>query len=779
MVGKWLGRSAAFITVIFILVIASGWLWLRTSLPVTDGTLSFNGLKERVEISRDRNGVPHITAKSEHDSYFALGIVHAQDRLWQMDFQRRLGAGRLSEILGEATLPTDRYMRTLGLYRLAKQSFQHLDAGTKSALTAYTNGVNAWLERQRQSWTRAWPLEFYLLRYRPAPWTVADSLVWGRMMAIFLSQNSRTEILRAQLKETLDDAAIKTLLPSYPSDGPRSFATLFGDVPSPLAVSSASNSWVLSGSHTTSGKPFLANDPHLRFRTPALWYLTSTVTPQRRLTGATVPGLPFTVLGQNGDIAWGVTAAETDVQDLVLEKLNSANENEYLVPGGSKPFQTITETIKVKGKTDEQVKIRLSRHGPVLSDHNPTLARLAGNGKVMALRTPAIDPVDKTAGALYGINHATDWESFRSTLRNWHSPHMNISYADRAGNIGLIAPGRVPIRKTGSGLIPSEGWTKPANWQRYIPFEELPQLYNPASGKIANANNPVPTDDYKYPLGHYRAAGYRAKRIDQVLALPRTHSADDMIKLQSDSVSAMALELLPLMLNQTPISKGLAKTLQQLRNWNGKMARDTAEPLIFLAWLRELNRQVFRDELGKTFPAYWGLRPLTIKRILTREPKWCDDTTTKPVENCAAILGKSLEIALGELAEKFGANSKDWKWGTAHFAKFDHPVLGRIPVIGKFFNNRLPADGGPYTVNRGNTRVRNPRHPFASVHGAGYRAVYDLADPTKSRYIVAPGQSGNWFSPHYKDLAERWRDGGFIEIENRGEKNLELSPSSR
>ncbi len=778
MVTKWLGRGVAIIFVIIILVVASGWIWLRTSLPVTDGALSFNGLKDRVEITRDLNGVPHVTAKSEHDGYFALGIVHAQDRLWQMDFQRRLGAGRLSEILGEATMPTDRYMRTLGLYRLAKQSFKHLDTGTKNALTAYTKGVNTWLERQRESWTRAWPLEFYLLRYRPEPWTATDSLVWGRMMAIFLSRNSRTEILRAQLKETLDDAAVQTLLPPYPSDGPRSFASLFGEVPSPLAVSSASNSWVLSGSHSATGKPFLANDPHLRFRTPALWYLASVTTPQRTLTGATVPGLPFTVLGQNGDIAWGVTAAETDVQDLFIEKLNPANENEYLTPGASKPFKTITETIRVKGKKDEQVKIRMTRHGPVLSDHNPALARLAGKGKVIALRTPAIDPIDKTADALYGINQAKDWDSFKAALRNWHAPHMNISFADRSGNIGLIAPGRVPVRKPDSGLVPAKGWTEAADWQGYIPFEELPNLYNPASGKIANANNPVPTGDYKYPLGQYRAPGYRAKRIDQILTPPRAYSVDDMIRLQSDSVSAMAQELLPLMIGQTPSSKVLEATLKMLRSWNGRMARDTAEPLIFLAWLREFNRQVFQDELGKTFQAYWGLRPLTIKRILTREPKWCDDTSTETVENCEAVLAKSLKMALAGLTKQYGAESKNWKWGTAHFAKFDHPVLGRIPVIGKFFNVRLPSNGGPYTVNRGNTRVRNPRTPFTSVHGAGYRAVYDLADPTKSRYIVAPGQSGNWFSAHYKDLANRWRDGGFIELENRDGKTLELKPAT-
>jgi len=568
-------------------------------------------------------------------------------------------------------------------------------------------------------------------------------------MAIFLSQNSRTEILRAQLKEILDDAAVKTLLPPYPSEGPRSFATLFGDIPSALAVSSASNSWVLSGAHTTTGKPFLANDPHLRFRTPALWYLASMTTPERTLTGATVPGLPFTVLGQNGKIAWGVTAAETDVQDLFIEKLNPENENEYLTPDGHRAFTIITERIRVKGKKDERVKVRFTRHGPVLSDHNPALTTLAGKGKVIALRTPALDPVDKTAAALYGINHATDWKSFRSALRNWHAPHMNISYADATGNIGLIAPGRVPIRNPGSGLIPAKGWTRTGDWQGYIPFEKLPQLYNPASGKIANANNPVPMKSYRYPLGNYRAPGYRAKRIDQMLDGAMHRSAEDMSRMQA---------------------------LDRLKSWNGAMARDAAEPLIFLTWLRELNRQLFRDELDRTFPAYWGLRPLTVKHVLTKETKWCNQSTTNSVETCSTILGQSLRLALSQLTDVYGDDTKAWKWGDAHFAKFDHPVLGRIPVIGKFFNVRLTSDGGPYTVNRGNTRIRDPRHPFASVHGAGYRGVYDLAAPGKSRYIIAPGQSGNWFSPHYKDLAKRWRDGGFITIQE-GLKRLELLPA--
>jgi len=776
MIGKWLGRGSAVLLVTIIIIIAAGWAWLRTSLPFTEGALNLSGLQAETQLNRDKFGVPHIKAASDHDAYFSLGVAHAQDRLWQMDFQRRLGAGRLSEVLGENTMPTDRYMRTLGLHRLAKASFKHLDSGTQAALTAYTKGVNAWLKQQRASTIRAWPVEFYLLRYRPEPWTVADSLVWGRMMAIFLSQNSRTEILRAQLKEILDDAAVKTLLPPYPSDGPRSFATLFGDIPSALAVSSASNSWVLSGAHTKTGKPLLANDPHLRFRTPALWYLASMTTPGRTISGATVPGLPFTVLGQNRKIAWGVTAAETDVQDLFIEKLNPENDTEYLTPDGQRAFTVITERIRVKGKKDERVKVRFSRHGPVLSDHNPALARLAGKGKVIALRTPALEPVDKTAAALYGINHATDWKSFRNALRNWQAPHMNISYADSAGNIGLIAPGRVPIRKPGSGLVPAEGWTRTSDWQGYIPFEEVPQLYNPTSGKIANANNPVPTKNYRYPLGYYRAPGYRAKRIDQMLDGTKHYSAEDMSRMQHDSDSSMAQELLPVMLKQTSRTKTNGLALDRLKNWNGAMTRDAAEPLIFLTWLRELNRQLFRDELDRTFPAYWGLRPLTVKHVLTKETKWCNQTKTKTVENCSAILTQSLRTVLAQLAESYGDDPTAWKWGTAHFAKFDHPVLGRIPVIGKLFNVRLPSDGGPYTVNRGNTRIRDPRHPFASVHGAGYRGIYDLADPSKSRYIIAPGQSGNWFSPHYKDLAKHWRDGGFVTMQ-KGSKRLELLPA--
>jgi penicillin amidase len=768
MVGKWLGRGSAVLLVTVIVIIAAGWAWLRTSLPVTEGALSLPGLQAKTEISRDQNGVPHIKATSDHDAYFTLGVAHAQDRLWQMDFQRRLGAGRLSEILGEATLNTDRYMRTLGLHRLAKASFKHLDTNTQAALTAYTKGMNAWLTEHRNNWGRAWPIEFYVLRDRPEPWTVADSLVWGRMMAIFLSQNSRTEILRAQLRKTLDDAAIETLLPPYPSDGPRSFATLFGNVPSALAVSSASNSWVLSGSRTKTGNPMLANDPHLRFRTPALWYLASITTPERTLSGATVPGLPFTVLGQNGKIAWGITAAETDVQDLFIEKLNPENESQYLTPDGYKSFTVITESITVKDKLDVTLKIRTTRHGPVVSDHNPALAELAGSAKVMAIQTPAIDPVDKTAAALYAINHAKDWASFRTALRNWHAPQMNVSYADSTGNIGLIAPGRVPIRKPKSGLVPADGSTGEADWQGYIPFDDLPQLYNPASGKIANANNPVPTATYRYPLGNYRAPGYRAKRIDQQLDTAAPQTMADMSRLQQDSVSAMAQDLLPMMLKQSPPTPTTAAVLDRLRRWNHRMVRDAAEPLIFLAWLKELNLQLFRDELGRSFLAYWGLRPLTVKRVLNSETKWCDDTGTKPFESCSEILRHSLITALKSLADTYGADLKNWKWGDAHFAKFDHLVLGRIPVIGKFFNVRLPSDGGPYTVNRGNTRIRDPGHPFASVHGAGYRGVYDLADPGKSRYIIAPGQSGNWFSPHYKDLAKRWRDGGFVTISPQG-----------
>ena len=757
---RWLKNLLLVSLAVFLVGSAGGYFWLRTSLPTIDGNLSFNGLEKAVSIIRDSDGVPHIRASSEQDAYFALGVTHAQDRLWQMDFQRRLGQGRLSEVLGKPTLATDRYMRTLGLYRAAEASFGYLTLETRKALESYSNGVNAWLETQRKAWWRAWPIEFHLLRYRPEPWRPADSLVWGRTMGLFLSRNWREEMLRAKIIRSLGKDALDTLLPPYPDSAPVTYSSL---IENPLAEGSASNGWVLDGTRTTSGKPLLANDPHLRFRAPGLWYLARVTAPGLDVTGATVPGMPFTVLGHNREIAWGFTSAETDVQDLFVETLIPDDNTRYATPDGPKAFTQREERIALRGGDDLVFTVRETRHGPVVSDLDPEIAALAGKNEIVALAAASLAPDDRTADALYALNRAGDWQAFREALRSWHAPHQNIFMAGRIGETGMISPARIPIRRSGHGDVPAPGADGSHDWTGYIPFERLPQMHNPPGGTIVNANNQlIRPADSPYGMGRNRSPGYRAARIEEILGSAPRHDIDAMTRLQMDSVSPMAREMLPLITGTTPIADRDRRALALLGGWDGAMLRDKPQPLIFTAWLATLKKAIFADELGDLYPAFSGFRTQPVKRALTVAPRWCENTATKETETCEDILARALNAAMTSLASQYGDDPAAWRWGDAHQARLDHPVLGRVPVLGRLFNVRLPVDGGSYTVNRTHMRPDNRRAPFASVHGAGLRAVYDLSDLTKTRFSIAPGQSGNRLSPHYRDLATGWRDGEFL-----------------
>jgi len=753
---KYLWRLLIVVAVLGGLGAGGGFLWLRGSLPQTDGTIALAGPRGPIEIARDRHGVPTIRAGSEHDAFFALGFVHAQDRLWQMDFLRRLGAGRLSEVLGEPTLRSDKLMRTLGLHRLAERQLAALKPETRAAIDAYTAGVNGFLARHQG----AWPVEFYLLRYRPEPWRAADSLIWGRLMAVFLSRNAREEALAARIVKRLGAEALDILLPPYPAEAPRSLAGLAN----PLALGAASNAWTVSGAHTESGKPLLANDPHLRLRIPGLWYLARIETHDRLMAGATVPGVPFHILGHNGHIAWGLTSAETDVEDLFIERIDPRDPGRYLAPGGARRFLTRKETVRVRGGGAAVIEVRATRHGPVTSDIDPALAELAGAGHVIALASPAFLPDANGPDALYALSRARDWTQFRAALADWSLPHLNFTYADRTGSIGLAAPARIPVRRSGDGRLPVPGWTGAHDWTGYIPRDELPVARDPAKGWIVNANNPTPKTDNPHWLGRNRSAGYRARRAEMLLRARARHDPASMTAMQMDTVSLMARDLLPLLSRARPDTETGRKALALMQGWDGRMAADRPQPLIFMEWFSRLQRRLFADELGPLYDSWGGLHPLSVEAALRRLPRWCDDTVTPAPETCDGRIAAALDDAAGALAARHGRDPAGWRWGAAHRARLDHPVMGRIPVIGGLFNRRVQVDGGAATLNRGLMRLDDPDRPFDSVHGAGFRAVYDLADLDASRFVIATGQSGNVLSPHYDDFVARWRTGGFVSL---------------
>lgn len=790
-VTRWsLAGLAATLTVTIVAAVI-GLLWLFSSLPQTQGRVTIAGLQAPVTIDRDRDGIPHIQAGSEHDAYLALGFTHAQDRLWQMETTRRIGAGRLSEVLGTPLLGTDKFMRSLGIYRRAEEIFATAPDELRAALEAYASGVNAYLAAHKG----ALPPEYYLLRFRPEPWRPADSLVWGQLMGLRLAGDWRDELTRLALASRLTPEQISALLddrgdgpvtveepqrkaqapqgssnpPHTTAFDPAMIAELANLLPLELGPTSASNSWVLAGQRTTSGKPLLANDPHLALEIPSTWYLARLTAPGLQVSGATAPGVPLHVIGHNDRIAWGLTNTGSDAQDLFIEKVDPSDPRRYLTPNGPQPFATRQETIQRRGGAAVTITVRETRHGPVISDLIEGPHPGAQADEVMAFASPGLRGDNRTAEALYRINRAANWSEFTEALRRFHYPQQNIAYADVAGNIGLYVAGHVPIRKSGDGALPVPGSTGDYDWIGFIPFEDLPHSYNPASGRLINANNRVAQSDYPYALGRRWEEPYRARRIEALVEQRQHHSLADMMRMQGDGTSLAAQDLLRLML---PIAQARrsppplqAEALALLSEWRGDTRSDLAQPLIFTAWLRELNRLIYGDELGSDFIRLsWSLRPTFIAEALTGKPQWCDDITTATLETCEFQVQTAFATALEQLATAYGPVPRNWRWGDAHRVTLSHRIVGRLPVIGPWLDVVTATPGDDFTINRGSSSIRNEAAPYAHVHGATLRAIYDLDDLAHSRFIVAGGQSGNPLSSTYANLVERWRDMDYVMI---------------
>lgn len=766
------------------LALGGGWLWLRGGLPDYTGTVAVSGLTGPVRVVRDARGIPRIQAGSMDDAYVALGFVHAQDRLWQMDMTRRLGAGRVAEIFPadfrDWAIRQDRATRALGLYRLAESSVAALAPEVRRALERYAAGVNAYLETRRGPL----PIEFQILGYRPEPWRPADTLVWGKLEALQLAGNFRDELLRARLLTRLPASQVDELLPRTSAGGA---VTLAGDLealggrfaamldgvaaalPAPLGPAPASNEWVIGGAHTVSGKPILANDPHLGLSAPSPWYLARIETPELVLSGATAPGVPFHLLGHNESIAWGVTMPGSDTQDLFVERLAANDPTRYLTPTGARPFDTRAEVIKVRGRPDQTLIVRATRHGPVLPEDGSMANAKAPPGHVLALAFTGLSSADTSAEAIYRLNRARDWDGFAAALRFHQAPQGNFVYADTSGAIGFLAPGVVPIRARGDGLVPVPGWTGAYDWTGTIPFDALPRAVDPPSGRLVNANNRVVGPDYPYLLAARWPDDWRAGRINALLDRRDRQSVSTTVAAQLDVTSPAALRLVPHMLpREGADTQALSRTAQAavalLRRWDGGMSRHQPEPLIYSWWLRAFDRALFAERLGPLYAEYQGSHPRVIEHVLTEAPSWCERPSAPGARACSDLLRASLETTVRALAERYGESPAAWHWGSEHVAPFEHPLLARVPLLGRLFALDLAADGDAHTVNMGAGGGGDARTPFADLHGPGLRAVYDLDGLNGSLFMIAPGQSGNPLSPHYGDLARSWRDGAAITL---------------
>ena len=770
-------RFLVFCLVLGVLLSAAGYGYLRQSLPKTQGEILTSGVSAAVEILRDRYGVPHIFAQSEQDAHFALGFVHAQDRLWQLEMNRRIGAGRLSEVVGPSGLETDRFMRTLGVRRVAEANLRHLDEDTRRHLDAYAAGVNAFLATQP-----VLPPEFLLLRVEPHAWTPADSVAWVKMMAWDLGGNWRNELLRMRLSRTLPLSRIHQFLAPYPGDAfPEitDLRTLYGGLeqePPQMAQTESqkesgfdhdsllgSNSWVVSGARSASAKPMLANDPHLGLTAPPVWYLAHLNAPGLNAIGATLPGVPGVLIGRNDRIAWGFVNTGPDAQDLYLEKLDTAGN--YLAPGGARAFTVISESIKVKGGDQENLTVRISRHGPVISDVVRSALELTPRGHAMALAWTALAEDDLTLQAALKVGRTRDWSEFQSALRDLHSPQQSVTYADTDGNIGFIAAGRVPLRKPENdlkGLAPAPGWDPRYDWNGYLPFDQLPRSFNPPGGTIVIANHKIVPAGYPHHISAEWQPPYRARRIEELLLLNPLHDPASFAHMQIDTVSLAVRELLPQLLATQPKSDAARDALKRLAAWDGTMAAGRPEPLIVTAWWRELARALYADELGEAFRANWGPRAVFLMSSLNEQGAWCDDIRTRQAESCAQLLADSLDKALLDLKKRHGSDPQGWKWGEAHFAQHRHRPFSRNAWLARLFDINVPSPGDAYSINVGRSDFNDEAAPYANRHAASYRAIYDLSDSQASLFIHSGGQSGNPLSPHYRTFAEAWARGEYI-----------------
>lgn len=736
---------------------------IRPALPQVDGELSLPGLHATVTVYRDAAGIPHIVAADAHDVFFIQGFVHAQDRLWAMESGRRAAHGTLSEVIGERGLKNDTLMRILGLTEAAEADWQSLDAETQAALQAYADGVNAFLSQAG----RGLPLELRLLGLSPQPWTPVDSLALGKLVSWSLSNNYQDELIIAKLAAALPWTDVLTLLPEYP--GPdvipaaEESAALESSVAAlldfgrdwqavvPLArPDQGSNAWVVGGSHTASGKPLLAGDPHQALTMPNLWYEVGLHSEDGLydVVGASIPGLPGIEIGHNAHIAWAVTNARPDVQDLFIETL-SADGTQYLFQGEWKPLSMRQEVIAVKGGDPITLTVRATHHGPLVTDATPEAEQ------AMALRWTGIDRGRPLAQAIVQLNRARNWDEFRAAVALWELPGMNFVYADTEGNIGYQMSGAVPIRANNDvfGLRPVDGADGAHEWVGFVPFAELPSALNPKGDFFASANNRPAGKDYPHFLSHYYQPPYRVALIGETVRRLRGGTVADFAALQLDRSSAINRQVAQaLVAAAAPQNEAEKTALTLLTTWDGVMSPDSQAAALSEAALRHLIRQALIPRLdAATVASYLNLMgyPYMFVQALLDDPNhaWWHGRRE-------AILSAALSAAVAEL----GSDPKGWTWGAIHAYTASHP-LGSIGPLRPIFNRGpYPAGGNWNTVNSGGYY---PDRPYAMALGPAYRIIADPADWDASVSIMPGGQSGHPFSPHYADQIEPWLRGEY------------------
>lgn len=793
---RWLIRLAATLVVLCVLTIATVYWLASRSLPDYTDDVTVRGLEAPVEIVRDNANVPHIFGESDADVFFGLGFAHAQDRMWQMIMLRRTAQGRLSEVFGSSTLDIDKLMRRLDLYPLSVQSAATLDAKTRAALEAYSAGVNARLNQINSEALGRGAPEMLLFNAPMAPWRPADSVAITKLLGVQLSGHLQAEVIRARTSLALpDEKRVRDILPDFPGSGVAAlpeYASLFPDVsqhaasmpldPHPLspfkdlAFAGASNAWAAAPSRSASGGTLLANDPHLGFTAPSVWYLARLELQSGGVIGGTIPGMPVVLTGRSGALGWGLTSAYLDDQDVYIEEINPDNREQYRTPEGFKEFTTRASIITIKDEDPVTLTLRWTENGPVLPGTHYNLASITPPGHVTSVNWTVLTPRDTSLAAAMALMDAKSVEDGIKAVQTYIAPAQNLTLVDRE-NIAMKMIGAMPRRDAGhqsQGRMPSQGWVAANRWQGTLPYTANPEFIAPVGGILGNTNNKTVDRPFPNHVSFVWGDTQRVQRWQRLMQTRQVHTRDSFIEAQLDTVSFTARSLLPLIgaelwFTGEAAADGTAERQRQralilLAGWSGEMNEHMPEPLIYAAWLRSLQERLIQDELGPLAAEFDHVQPLFIERVfrdVNGASVWCDVLQSARVEDCAEMARLALDDALLWINETWGPQLESLRWGDAHQATHDHQVLGTVPVLRYFVNIRQSTSGGDHTLQRGLTKGSDP-DPFNNVHGAGYRGVYDFADPDSSVFVSSTGQSGHFLSRHYDDLAQLWRRGEYI-----------------
>ncbi len=791
---RWLLRIVTGILVLVLLAAVVLYWFFSRSIPEYSGTLTVAGISAPVEIVRDNADVPHIFGATDEDVYFGLGLAHAQDRLWQMTMLRRTAQGRLSEIFGARTAKIDELLRRFDLYALSVKSLEAQDDYTRTALAAYARGVNAWLDEVNTGARGRGAPEFWIFEPSIAPWQPADSIVIGKLMALQLSGHLQTEVLRARVSQMLPDERLADILPDTPGPGVAAlpeYASLF-DAPlptyaqvtwpdrlspvAPRGMAGASNVWAAAPFRSAAGGTLLANDPHLELTAPSIWYLARLELASGGVIGGTIPGAPVVLVGRSEKLGWGLTSSYADDQDVFIEKLNPDNPEEVLTPSGWKKMAKRTSLITIKDADPITLTLRWTDNGPVLPGSHYDLAAVTPRGHVASLGWTALGPTDTSVQALLGVMRAGTVDEALDAGSAFVAPPQNLTVVD-SERIGMKVIGALPrraARHQTQGRMPAPGWLAENRWQGRLSDELNPRFVDPEGGILGNTNNKVIDRPFPLHMSFDWGDTQRIQRWERLMQSREVHTRESFIEAQLDTVSITARTLLPLVARNlwftgeaaaegTP-ERRRRDALDLLAGWNGEMNEHLPEPLIYMAWMRRLQDRLIRDELGTLADAFPHLEPIFVERVFRNRDGasvWCDVIQSAPEETCTDIARLALDDALVWIDETYGQSLESLRWGDAHEATHDHPVLGDVGWFSWLVNIRQSTSGGDNTLLRGLTSGRDPT-PFQNTHGAGYRGVYDFADPDSSVFVISTGQSGHPLSRHYDDLGELWRRGEYI-----------------